>query len=280
MRTLTVPLLTVLLLSLLVLAACDPGRPVTAGAGRSGDSSNNGTSARIGPGGGHVTGPDGVELEIPAGAVASEVEITVSQIDPSTIGALPAGFEAVGRAYAIRPFDLALDAPAVVALPIASGASPTATARAEDLDAAEWTMTLELTKLGGKAIFEVWALGVFVLAQPRTFGSAGDGGSVPSGSGPDAETPGNTPRPEDASTAHGDARSEDATAEDAPGSSTDAEPLPDAGVAADATSPRDASAPPRSDASAADAAPPPPPPPPQDASYREDAQESCDICPP
>lgn len=68
----------------------------------------------IGPRGGIVRSDDGrVTLEIPAGALADEVAIQITETD-----ALPQG--AAGPAYAIEPFGLTFAYPAMIAYDVAA----------------------------------------------------------------------------------------------------------------------------------------------------------------
>jgi hypothetical protein len=74
-----------------------------------------GESFVVGPGGGTFTA-DGVQLAIPAGAVASDVTITVSD-DPS--GA-PSGFTVDGKVYRFAPEGLTFASPIAVSFPTPS----------------------------------------------------------------------------------------------------------------------------------------------------------------
>jgi ZU5 domain-containing protein len=70
----------------------------------------------IGAAGGTVTGPNGTQVVIPAGALASEVRINIEQ---SAAGAppLPGGFSAGGLMFAITPHGTAFARPVTVTLP-------------------------------------------------------------------------------------------------------------------------------------------------------------------
>jgi uncharacterized delta-60 repeat protein len=70
----------------------------------------------IGPAGGTVTGPNGARIEIPPGALASNVDIRIEQ---SSAGAppLPANFAAFGQMFAFLPHGTTFAAPVTVTLP-------------------------------------------------------------------------------------------------------------------------------------------------------------------
>ena len=74
------------------------------------------TGTEIGPDGGSVTGPDGVELVIPAGALEDSVLFTITK-DPSDAPEIPAGVNWVGGVYAIEPHGTEFSEPATLRLP-------------------------------------------------------------------------------------------------------------------------------------------------------------------
>ncbi len=93
----------------------------------------------VGPRGGVITSDDGrLSLEIPEGALSSDVEITIEVLDDA-----PAG--AIGTVYAIEPAGLALAVPATLVYDVSAGEEN----RAFDLAAAGVEME-QLVILGEK----------------------------------------------------------------------------------------------------------------------------------
>ena len=81
----------------------------------------------IGAAGGVVTGPNGSKVEIPAGALTTNVEIMVEQ-SSSGSPALPAGFTTVGSMFAFTPHGTTFTVPVVVSLPFDPTLVPTGSA--------------------------------------------------------------------------------------------------------------------------------------------------------
>ncbi len=105
----SIPLVAVLCLA----AACSTSKP----AGGSGVASGGGESdagVLMGPAGGTFTTPDGVTVQIPAGALSSNVTITVT---PAPNAPLPKGAQPVGEAYAFGPEGTQFQRPVTVTLP-------------------------------------------------------------------------------------------------------------------------------------------------------------------
>jgi uncharacterized delta-60 repeat protein len=77
----------------------------------------------IGAAGGVVTGPSGAKVEIPAGALTTNVDIKVEQ---SSAGSppLPAGFTAVGPMFAFTPHGTQFTLPATITLPFDPASAP------------------------------------------------------------------------------------------------------------------------------------------------------------
>lgn len=74
-------------------------------------------SATVGAAGGTVQGPDGVRLQLPANAVASDVTFRIAR-DSAGAPPLPAGVELASAIYAITPHGTAFEAAAAVQIPI------------------------------------------------------------------------------------------------------------------------------------------------------------------
>lgn len=83
-------------------------------------------SAAIGPAGGTLLGPDGVELTVPAGALAQTTTLTITK----TADGAPALVEqllAAGAVYEFTPHNLYFAVPVTIGFPLASNASTTST---------------------------------------------------------------------------------------------------------------------------------------------------------
>lgn len=84
--------------------------------------------ATIGSAGGKVSGPDGVAVTVPAGALAQDVTLRVAR-DGNGAPAMPAGFESHGSIYQFTPHGRLFESPVTIALPVdvdalAPGAAP------------------------------------------------------------------------------------------------------------------------------------------------------------
>lgn len=96
----------------------------------------------VGPRGGVITSDDGrLTLEVPEGALSSEVEITIEVLDDAPSGV-------IGTVYAIEPAGLAFAVPATLAYDVSAGDDESD--RAFDLAAAGVEMD-DLVLLGEKA---------------------------------------------------------------------------------------------------------------------------------
>jgi hypothetical protein len=135
-------------LPLLLLAACGGGAPVD------GESLH----AKIGPAGGELVGTagsalEGVHIVIPAGALASETEITVRAAEAGA--PLPQTAVRCGPEFALEPAGLTLAAPAVVTLPFDEDAV-TAQDRFDDqvkvwaFDGTKWGQRLQTDSAAGQ----------------------------------------------------------------------------------------------------------------------------------
>jgi hypothetical protein len=108
----TVPRGWSLLLSLGLVVACGGG-----------DGGGGGSAgADIGPAGGTVSGPNGAQVVIPAGALAATVRVGVAQ---SSAGApsVPGGTLAVGQVYAFTPHGTAFAVPVTISVPFDTSAA-------------------------------------------------------------------------------------------------------------------------------------------------------------
>jgi hypothetical protein len=107
-------------------AAGSAGRGGGAGSGGSAgaDASDDASvTIEIGPAGGTVTGPDGAELVVPAGALSAPVRFSVTK-NPSDAPSVPAGWRWLGDVYGFTPHGTVFATPATVRIPIDSASVP------------------------------------------------------------------------------------------------------------------------------------------------------------
>ena len=81
-------------------------------------------AALIGPAGGTVTGPDGVQVVVPAGALIQPTTLTVTR---SSVGAplAPADNPAAGPIYEFLPHGLVFNKPVTIRMPLTGNAPGT-----------------------------------------------------------------------------------------------------------------------------------------------------------
>lgn len=91
-------------LALVELASCRSDEP------------GSSAETEIGPKGGSVTGPDGVELIVPAGALKEPIEVAITKA-PNDAPAAPAGVKWVAGVYAITPHGTEFAEPVTLRLP-------------------------------------------------------------------------------------------------------------------------------------------------------------------
>jgi hypothetical protein len=70
---------------------------------------------QIGPAGGTVTGPNGTQVVVPAGALSAPVLITIT---PAAVPPLPPGIQALGTTYDLGPSGMRFALPVTVTLPL------------------------------------------------------------------------------------------------------------------------------------------------------------------
>jgi len=175
---------------------------------------------RIGPGGGSVSAADGTTIMVPAGALSSEVAITISA-DASAPG--PSGATRVGTAYVFGPDRLVFNTPVTVTLPFSPDLLP---AEATAGDVQVFTAPLgstTYTSLGGTPAdadhvqAQTGHFSIFVAAVP-------DGTQDTPDATPVADGPAGADGPSSADAGAPDAGAPDAGAPD--GSVADASGLP------------------------------------------------------
>src|SRR5688572_27924857 len=79
-------------------------------------------SATIGAAGGTLQGPDGVQVEIPAGALTQDTLIGVARSATDTPSA-PTANLAAARVYEFPPHDLVFEVPVIIRMPVPAGAT-------------------------------------------------------------------------------------------------------------------------------------------------------------
>ena len=100
------------------------------GGGTSGDSGGGGgteptaATAVIDSAGGTLTGPDGVQVVVPAGALNQPTEIGIARKSEGAPAALDA-YPAAGYIYELTPHDLPFNLPVTIRMPVPSGVSGT-----------------------------------------------------------------------------------------------------------------------------------------------------------
>ncbi|MBN1948063.1 MAG: hypothetical protein JW797_20510 [Bradymonadales bacterium] len=147
-------LLAIAFLTLGLLTACgheewtEPGPPLP-------------TSATVGADGGTIT-HDGVQLTIPAGALASEVEFTVETVEAPEL--LPAGTEAASKVYSFTPHGQAFALPATIALPYSGDLHGLSVLVLDGPDDTTWDPVAGATFAGGIATFSVEHLSYYVVS--------------------------------------------------------------------------------------------------------------------
>jgi hypothetical protein len=83
-------------------------------------------ATEIGPSGGTVEGPNGVQAIIPSGALSRPTTIAIRVVPASSAPALSSGLILAGDVYTFEPHGLVFNAPVQIRLPRADGASTTA----------------------------------------------------------------------------------------------------------------------------------------------------------
>jgi alpha-tubulin suppressor-like RCC1 family protein len=75
----------------------------------------------VGPAGGTVTGPDGVRLDVPEGALASDTTLQIVATDAGSSLPLPAGVQVGPRMYALLPHGTVFSVPVTLTVPREAG---------------------------------------------------------------------------------------------------------------------------------------------------------------
>lgn len=102
----------------LIVAGCS-GSDTTAPPSATGSTA---VTATIGVGGGTVTGPDGVQVVIPPGALSANTTIGIARTSIGAPATLPDGSLPAGGIYEFTPHDLVFHKPVTIRIPIPSNA--------------------------------------------------------------------------------------------------------------------------------------------------------------
>jgi hypothetical protein len=145
----------------------------------------------IGPAGGTIDGPNGVQAIIPAGALAQPTSITIRAVPAASAPARPSGLTYVGEVYSFEPHGLAFDAPVQVRLPLPSLASTAevlhASCAANSVGAAScapWDAPLGgVTFQAGFAAVSTRSFSLYAAAENGAGGAGGASSSASSSSG-------------------------------------------------------------------------------------------------
>lgn len=78
-------------------------------------------SAVIGAAGGTLTGPDGVQIVVPAGALQQSATLRIARSALGAPGAFPPDLTQVGAVYEFTPHDVIFDLPVTLRIPVAAG---------------------------------------------------------------------------------------------------------------------------------------------------------------
>lgn len=107
---------------------------------------------------------DGTTIEVPPGAVAETVEITIKYVDPSSVEELPSGFDALGPMIALLPHGLTFDVPVSVTLEVDSAPAESVRSvfRLDDEQDTSWETLGDVSFEATSASFETTTFSVMV----------------------------------------------------------------------------------------------------------------------
>jgi hypothetical protein len=133
-------------------------------AGDGGTGGSNGTGV-IGPGGGVITGEQGVTVAVPAGALASDTTIAATVVDASSLPARPSGTTAAGPFVALTPHGTQFATPVEVTLPYTSASSSLTVLRIDDENDTTWQQITGASFDRGIATVEVAHFSILTVAE-------------------------------------------------------------------------------------------------------------------
>jgi hypothetical protein len=117
-----------------------------------------------------VSGPDGVTVQIPPGALDSNTLVTIAIASPGEYPAIPAPYTAVTPVYAFLPHGLQFHQPVTIDIPVPSGASNLVALHAEQGGA--WGTAA--ATIGSSATITTSSFSFYTLATPTSAADAGD----------------------------------------------------------------------------------------------------------
>lgn len=130
-------------------------------------------TATIGPNGGTVTGPGGVQVEIPQGALNTDTTIGITRNPSGAPAPFDAGNAPAGPIYEFTPHDIVFNTPNTIRIPVPAGAVAS---------------QIFMASLGGNwAATNATAVGGFAVIQRNSFSFSLTAGvcRIPAGSPPD-----------------------------------------------------------------------------------------------
>jgi hypothetical protein len=152
---------------------------------------NEAQTFTVGPAAQDLVGPDSVEVDVPANAVATSIQVTLS-VEATGFPALPSGDASAGNVFSFTPDGQTFAAQVTVKIPYTASGSGTPT-----LLTAEETDTTWTTVSGSSTTTS--ATGTFLTAQTSHFsfytvvmssgGGEGDGGATSGGEDSSIESP-------------------------------------------------------------------------------------------
>jgi alpha-tubulin suppressor-like RCC1 family protein len=129
------------LLGLGALAGCGGGDGGSAPVAPSGP-----PAVVIGIAGGTVTGPDGVTVEVPAGALATNTSLQITAVDSASVLPLPGGLVASDKVYNFLPHGTVFSVPAKLSIPRLAGDPTTGVSILKtNLDGSAWEQLVTAT---------------------------------------------------------------------------------------------------------------------------------------
>src|SRR5688572_3475055 len=159
-----------ILIATVSLTACGGGGG-SDGGGNPGSPPGGGTpppSSGIGSAGGTVTGPNGSSVVVPAGALSTNISISVEQ---SSQGAppLPAGMTSAGEMFALTPHGTQFAAPVTITIPYDSSATNGATPVLYKTNAQnQWELVSGATFAAGVATAQISSFSYTQVVLPLT----------------------------------------------------------------------------------------------------------------
>ncbi|MBI4817539.1 MAG: hypothetical protein HY791_14860 [Deltaproteobacteria bacterium] len=122
------------------------------------------SSSTVGAEGGMVS-LDDVLVGVPTAALPAPVELSIAELDESTLTALPTGLARAGQAYAFLPHGQTFQQAVTIELPFAGASDGIAVLRLDDENDTDWEQIASVDFDGSKAVFESTHFSVYVTAR-------------------------------------------------------------------------------------------------------------------